>query len=139
MFEAAQPLTVVTLVRTSEGYALLLNTEVTSSRADALVVLLNRFGQLAGPAHKFEGASMGYGIAAQKEGLAILARKRGADAFRPLDAMGGAIGPWVCLDAEIPNRDQSGSLAADGLGYAAIYRDPDGATYFVHLGAEGGP
>ncbi len=130
LFATSAPVAVVKIVKTSAGYALALNANVAGARAETVIVPLNPFGQLAGPAHKFEGSNHTYGIAAQGDGIGIVAQKtNGSTAFRALDAMGAPVGPWVCLDTPTPNRDHSASIAPDGAGYAALYLAPDGATY----------
>lgn len=137
LFSNAAAHAVVKLVKTPSGYAMLVNTEINVTKAVVIVVLLDDFGRQIGT-RRLEGAEYGFGLAAQGSELGVVVRKSdGNDAFRPLDASGAALGPWVCLASAAPNADHAAAIAADGAGYALLYRAPDGSTNLAKLGRLG--
>jgi hypothetical protein len=141
---------VTALTATPTGFALL----ALGSGGDnhTYVVLLDTTGHPQPPAHRLLGADTPWSIAAfgSELGVAISGNDVG-DAgeqgprpplFRPLDATGHALGPWVCLDTPVArNQLQDMGIGSDANGYSVVYLSPSNETVlarFDHLGT-GGP
>jgi hypothetical protein len=135
---------VVALARTPPGYALLVGVDE-GPVPYALLVLLDVGGRPTTAGLKLVGTGDGSGLVVNGSEIGVLAHRTEthgqsvlvAAEFRPFDLNGAPLGPWVCFDPPAAMGDVGGALAADGAGYAALYRTKDGATSLVrfdHLG-----
>jgi len=131
LFGAPFSAKLVNVVTNGSGYAALFNYD-----GAPLVVTLDGLGRLARPGHLFDGVKDRFGaafdIGARGGELAIVAlRADRADAFRPLDGTGQALGPWVCLSDPDPTVTHSASLDCEGDACAVLYSGTGGAVQLV--------
>lgn len=131
------PHQLVKMVKTPGGYALLFNGDFPSSTLYVLAVDGN--GKVLGPAHRLLGGQFGWDLAAQGDKLGVLALKDTGEAvFRPLDASGAPLGPWLCFAGPSPNDLYiTAALQAAGAGYEILYRGNDGAVDLTAVDALG--
>ncbi len=143
LFVGSAPRRVIQLLKTASGYALLLGSSGPSPFA--VLVILDPFGRPL-LADRLLGTTNALALAAQGSELGVTAirsfsvdggQEQHAPEFRPFDAKGTALGPWVCLTAPSPNAAVGAALTADGTGYAAVYSTEDESAAlarFDHLG-----
>jgi hypothetical protein len=145
LFSGTTPRQVVELAKTTTGYALLVSAGGASPFA--ALVLLDTLGNVAS-IHRLDGTLSGLSIAVQGTELGVAAigtttldggATMYAPEFRPFDATGAPLGPWVCLQdpTPLPPTAPGAGLAADGTGYAALVNASDGSAVlerFDHLG-----
>ncbi len=123
------PISVVKLVKTPTGFALLLQFGTGSDRGDVVVQPLDVNGAMNGNARHLLGSDRAYDLAAHEAELGVVARASdGSTVFRPLDAEGAPVGPWTCFGDADPSGDHAASIATDRDGYMILHRTPDGST-----------
>jgi len=126
---------VVGFARTPSGYALLMGVD-DGTTPYAMLVLLDHGGRRASAGLKLLGTVDGTSLSVSGTEIGVLARRKegqGANAlfaveFRPFDASGAPLGPWVCFEPPGADVDFGGAIAAEGTGYAAVFRTRDGNT-----------
>ena len=134
------------IVHTPTGFAVLALSALGDDHV--YVVILDPSGNVAGPAHRLLGADFPWDIAAQGTELGVVIASNdmivdGAEGprrpfFRPLDAAGHALGPWVCLGAGLAsNAVQDMAIDADGTGYAVVFQDPSADELLTRIGPLG--
>jgi hypothetical protein len=138
--------TVVELVATPNGFlALLLGA---GGDNHVYTLPLDGTGKVSGPARRLLGADLPWGMAVLGSEVGIVTSSNdvivdGAEGprkpmFRPLDLTGHPIGPWVCLDDQVPGRqNQDMAIAAESKGYAVVFKSVADNTVlarFDHLG-----
>ena len=144
----ATPFIVTALTATPTGFALL----AMGAGGDnhSYVLPLDSTGHAVPPAHRLLGADVPWSIAAFGSELGVAVSGDDVTAspgsengprppmFRPLDAVGHALGPWVCLDTPVPqNQFQDMAIDADPTGYSVVYLSPSNQAVlarFDHLG-----
>lgn len=147
------PLRLIQIAHAGTGFALLVERRPTASTRETLVIRLDESGKLAGPALRLLGVRSAFGIASSGGELGVLAwRVRGgADAgpvdepepdaieFRPFDAAGMALGPWVCVDAPftVPTVDVGAAILGEDAGYSVIVRTPSHAVSLARFDRRG--
>jgi hypothetical protein len=138
--------TVVQIVPTPNGFmALLLGA---GGDNHVYTLPLDGAGKVAGSARRLLGADVPWGMAVLGNEVGLVTSSNdiivdGAEGprkpmFRPLDLTGHPIGPWVCLDNQVPGRQaQDIAIAAESKGYAVVFKsvnDDTVLTRFDHLG-----
>jgi hypothetical protein len=137
---------VVKLVPTPTGFALLFAGILQDDHI--YVVPLSATGAVTGPAHRYLGADVPWDLAAQgtELGLVVEGNDVAVDGsegprtplFRPLDATGHPLAPWVCLGNPVPaGQTQDLAIDADETGYAIVYPTETSDEMFLlvdHLG-----
>ena len=144
IFTGDRPRRIVQLAKLKAGYAFVLSAG--GSTPVGTLVILDVFGRVV-VARRLLGTTEALGLARQGDELGVTAIRtildadagtvRHAPAFRPFDATGEPLGPWVCLADPGVAPDVGAAIMADGVGYAVVYRGNDGATKlgrFDHLG-----
>ena len=130
----ADAITVLSLVRTQDGFALLVQLDGAPH-----LVRLDGAGKIVPPAFRLLGTAGGLSLAASGDELGVLAIRAvaaeedggtpadggaavepGPIEFRPFDKT-GALAPWVCLGAT-PRGDARAAIDAEGNGYAIVHR-----------------
>lgn len=144
LFSGSVPRSVVGLVRTTSGFALLVTVN-DAANPYAMLVLTNAGGRRTSAGLKLLGASEASAIAVNGAEIGVLAHRREGSAFeskrttefRAFDLAGKPLGPWVCMEPPGDASPLGGGLVAEGNGYAAIFQAADGSTSlarFDHLG-----
>lgn len=106
-------------------------------------VPLDATGKVSGVARRLLGGDLPFALASHGNDVALVVLTNDvkvgnmegprAPQFRPLDVTGKPTGPWVCLDARIPNtlyQDMSLLAEASG-GYSIVYKSPTDTTMLV--------
>jgi hypothetical protein len=147
------PLRLIQIAHAGTGFALLVERRPTTGPRETLVIRLDDAGKLAGPALRLLGVRSAFGIASSGGELGVLAwRVRGgpdagppdepepdAIEFRPFDAAGTALGPWVCVDAPFiaPTVDVGAAILGEDTGYSVIVRTPSHAVSLARFDRRG--
>ncbi len=119
------------LTKTPTGFALLAQGEGGDNHV--YVLPLDPSGKPVPPAHRLLGSDAPWAITSLGTQLGLVASSDdlGSDAdmgsrepmFRPLDATGHPLGPWVCLDGPIsPDQTQDMAIIADTTGYSVVFK-----------------
>jgi hypothetical protein len=112
------------------------------------LVPLTPTGAVAGPVHRLLGGDAPWALASAGTSVGVVsmsndvitAGKEGprAPRFRPVDATGHPLGPWVCLDNPVPPAQyQDMSVIADGSGWSIVYKSPVNTTVLMRTNALG--
>ena len=138
---------VVQLAKTGQGYALLITAG--DDEPSAVLLMLDPLGDVV-RADRLLGTSTAMSLASLGNEVGVVALRATevapdagdtspayAPEFRPFDATGTPIGPWVCLEQVSPNAQVGAVIAANGSGYASLINASDGSVQFAqfdHLG-----
>ncbi len=114
-----------------QSIALLLS-EGAPSRA-AVLQMLDRFGNLAGPARRLLGAAEPWSVASHGSSLGVVARSLEDQAvFRSFSALGQPSGAWSCIDDSEPGSGFAprAAIFAEPGGYGMVVRRIDGSASY---------
>jgi hypothetical protein len=129
---------IIDLARTESTLALLIG-EGYPTR-NPVVVFLDPYGNVMGPARRILGSTEAWGVAMGAGGFAITARlSDGRAALRSLTTSGQAPAPWTCLDDSAPDIGFSSlaSIYGEDAGYGLVVRMTDGSAAHVRTDPNG--
>jgi hypothetical protein len=116
---------------TKDGFLLLVDT---GGDDHVYLVPLDVNGRVSGFVHRLVSSAEAFGIATNGTDVGIVSMNRGSKRpqFRAVDSTGHPLGPWVCLDTEIPDgQAHDVAVAADGAGWSIVFQSTRGVTTLV--------
>lgn len=127
---------VVKLVKTANGYALLLHSGGFSF--DTILVNLDDQGQSQGSARRFLGTKFAMDLTFANGNLGLMAKRLdGITEFRLLDSNGDPSGDWRCIDGASDDPYDQAAIDVDGAGWAIVYRTPLAGEKFIRTNLTG--